>query len=34
MELLGHSSLANLQRYSHIFDGEASAVADRFHLEI
>jgi integrase/recombinase XerD len=33
MELLGHSSLAMLQRYSHIFDGEASAAADRLHLE-
>jgi integrase len=34
MELLGHSSLAMLQRYSHIFNGEAGTAADQLHLEM
>jgi integrase/recombinase XerD len=32
-ELLGHSSLAMLQRYSHVFDGECAAEAARLHLD-
>jgi integrase len=32
-ELLGHSSLAMLQRYSHVFDGECSTQAARLQLD-
>ena len=32
-ELLGHSSLAMLQRYSHIFDGECATEAARLRLD-
>ncbi|MGA8809533.1 MAG: tyrosine-type recombinase/integrase [Thermoanaerobaculia bacterium] len=32
-ELLGHSSLAMLQRYSHVFDGECSAAAAQLCLD-
>jgi integrase len=32
-ELLGHASLAMLQRYSHVFDGECATEAARLHLD-
>jgi len=32
-ELLGHASLAMLQRYSHVFEGECSSEAARLQLE-
>jgi site-specific recombinase XerD len=34
MELLGHRSLAVLQRYSAIFDGECAAEAGRLTLAV
>jgi integrase len=34
MELLGHSSLQMLQRYSHVYDGEREAAADELILNI
>jgi integrase/recombinase XerD len=33
MELLGHTSLAMLQRYSHVFSGEHLREASKLHLE-
>jgi len=32
-ELLGHTSLTMLQRYSHVFEGEHSTEAARLHLD-
>jgi integrase len=34
MDLLGHTSLAMLQRYSHVFDGEHQREAAKLHLDI
>jgi integrase len=34
MELLGHTSLAMLQRYSHVEDGEVRAAAGRVHVDV
>lgn len=34
MDLLGHRSLAMLQRYSHVFDGEHAAYAARLYLPL
>ena len=34
MDLLGHTSLAMLQRYSHVFEGEHQREAAKLHLEI
>jgi integrase len=34
MEMLGHSSLAMLQRYSHVEDGEVRAAARQVHINV
>lgn len=34
MDLLGHSSLDMLQRYSHVMDGEAAAAAEKLTLDV
>jgi integrase len=34
MELLGHTSLAMLQRYSHVEDGESARAAGMLHLNV
>jgi integrase/recombinase XerD len=34
MELLGHTSLVMLQRYSHVFEGEHQQEAAKLHLDI
>lgn len=34
MELLGHTSLAMLQRYSHVEDGESARAATMLHLNV
>ena len=34
MDLLGHRSLAMLQRYSHVFEGEHATYAARLHLPL
>ena len=34
MDLLGHTSLAMLQRYSHVFEGEHQREAAKLHLDI
>jgi site-specific recombinase XerD len=34
MDLMGHKSLAMLQRYSHVFDGEHQREAAKVHLDV